>query len=151
MTLAPFFTDLAAMFGLFMTGLLAGSILPLPSESALVVMLLRTSYSVWLLLFVSTLGNVMGSVVNWAVGRGLEKFKGTRWFPVNDAQMAKARRWYHKYGRWSLLMSWVPIIGDPLTIVAGVMKEPLWFFLILVTIAKFTRYAAIAFITLQWM
>lgn len=144
-------SDFGAMFGLFMTGLLAGSLVPIPSETALVAMLMRSTYSVWLLLVVSTAGNVAGSVINWLIGRALEKFKHSRWFPANEKQLAKARAWYHKYGRWSLLMSWVPIVGDPLTVVAGIMKEPLWFFLILVTVAKFTRYAVITAITLHWM
>jgi membrane protein YqaA with SNARE-associated domain len=151
LTYLPFVSDVAAMLGLFMTGVLAGSVVPLPSETALVAMLLRSSYPVWLLLFVSTIGNVIGSVINWAIGRALEKFKHARWFPANEAQLAKAQRWYHRYGRWSLLMSWVPIVGDPLTVIAGVMREPLWFFLLLVTVAKFARYAAITAVTLHWM
>ncbi|MGV3550287.1 YqaA family protein [Rhizobium sp.] len=144
-------SDFAAMLGLFMTGVLAGSVVPIPSETALVAMLMRSTYSVWLLLLVSTVGNVAGSVINWLIGRALEKFKHKRWFPADEKQLAKAQRWYHRYGRWSLLMSWVPVVGDPLTVVAGVMKEPLWFFLLLVTVAKFTRYAVIAAITLHWM
>lgn len=151
MTYFVLLSNAGAMIGLFMTGLVAGSFLPLPSETALIAMLLHSSYPVWLLLVVSTVGNVVGSVINWAIGRALEKFRHRRWFPASEEQLEKAQRWYHRYGRWSLLMSWVPIVGDPLTVIAGVMREPLWFFLILVTIAKFARYAVIAALTLQWM
>jgi membrane protein YqaA with SNARE-associated domain len=143
--------DIGALFGLFLMALVAGSLLPLPSEAAFVALLVGSSYPVWLLLLVATVGNVLGSVINWFLGRGIERLKGTRWFPASDASVERARAWYHRYGRWSLLLSWVPIVGDPLTIAAGVMKEPLWSFLILVTIAKFTRYAVMAAITLHWV
>ena len=81
----------------------------------------------------------------------MEHFKGRRWFPVSDQQLDKARQHYQRWGHWTLLLSWVPIIGDPLTLIAGVMREPLWRFLLLVTLAKSLRYGVLAAVTLQWV
>jgi len=137
----------AAYFGLFVAALAAGSILPVPSEAALVAVILTSDDPVWIAVAVATAGNVTGSVINWFLGRGIESLRGTRWFPASEASIERTRRWYHKYGRWSLLLSFIPIIGDPLTIVAGVMREPLWFFMIVVTIAKLGRYVVVAAVT----
>ena len=82
--------------------------------------------------------------------RLLVRFEGRRWFPVKRASVAKAENWYHRYGRWSLLFSWVPVIGDPLTVVAGVLREPLPVFVALVTVAKVGRYIAVAAIQQGW-
>ncbi|UVC12057.1 DedA family protein [Rhizobium sp. TH2] len=140
--------DAAAYFGLFLAALAAGSILPVPSEAALVAIILTSDHPVWIAVAVATVGNVIGSMINWTLGRGIERLRGTRWFPASEASIERAGRWYHKYGRWSLLLSFVPIIGDPLTIVAGVMKESPWFFFIVVTIAKLGRYVTVAALTL---
>jgi membrane protein YqaA with SNARE-associated domain len=117
----------------------------------LVGLLVSGHYSLWLLLGIATLGNVLGSVVNWWLGRWAEHFKGRRWFPVSDKQLDKARGHYARWGHWTLLLSWVPIIGDPLTLVAGVMREPLWRFLVLVSLAKSVRYGVLAALTLHWV
>lgn len=137
--------------GLFLAAFGAATLLPLQSEAVLVGLLLSGHYSLWLLLGVATLGNVLGSLVNWWLGRWVEHFKGRRWFPVNDQQLDKARRHYQRWGHWTLLLSWLPIIGDPLTLVAGVLREPLWRFLLLVTVAKSLRYAVLAAVTLHWV
>ncbi|MGY2372970.1 YqaA family protein [Pseudomonas sp. SDO524_S393] len=142
---------LAGYLGLFVAAFGAATLLPLQSEAALVGLLLNGQYSLWLLLGVATLGNVLGSVVNGWLGRWIEHFKDRRWFPVNDKQLDKARRHYARWGHWTLLLSWVPIIGDPLTLVAGVMREPWWRFLLLVTLAKGLRYGVLAALTLQWV
>ena len=94
---------------------------------------------------------MLGSLVNWWLGRWVEHFKERRWFPVSDNQLDKARRHYARWGHWTLLLSWVPIIGDPLTLVAGVMREPLWRFLLVVTLAKSLRYGVLAALTLHWV
>jgi membrane protein YqaA with SNARE-associated domain len=96
-------------------------------------------------------GNTLGSVVNWFLGRFLAHFEGQRWFPVRRKQMARAEGWYRRYGRWTLLMSWVPVIGDPLTLVAGVLREPLLVFMGLVAIAKTARYLIVGGVSLGWM
>nr|WP_314568137.1 YqaA family protein [uncultured Pseudomonas sp.] len=142
---------IAGYLGLFFAAFGAATLLPLQSEAVLVGLLLSGQYSLWLLLGVATLGNVLGSVVNWWLGRWVEHFKERRWFPVSDRQLDKARKHYARWGHWTLLLSWVPIIGDPLTLVAGVMREPLWRFLLLVTLAKSVRYGVLAAITLQWV
>ncbi|MEW6125186.1 MAG: YqaA family protein [Pseudomonadota bacterium] len=142
-------TSLAAYGGLFLAALAAATILPLQSEAVLVGLLLA-DHSPWLLIVVASLGNVLGSVINWGLGRGIERFRNRRWFPVGDAALERAQRWYQCYGRWSLLASWMPVIGDPLTLVAGIMREPLPVFLALVTVAKAGRYVALAAITLSW-
>lgn len=134
--------------GLFMVAFLSATILPMQSEAVFVGLLLEKSQPVgWLLLTVS-LGNVLGSLVNWYLGKYVQRFQHKRWFPVSPTQLAKATRWYQRYGKWSLLLSWVPVIGDPLTVIAGVLKEPFIPFVVLVTIAKVSRYVLLAWITL---
>lgn len=140
-------TDLAAYLGLFASAFAAATILPAQSEALLVGLVLAEAQPVWALVVVASAGNVLGSVVNWILGRQVERFRGRRWFPVSDATLERAKGWYGRWGRWSLLLSWAPIVGDPLTLVAGVLREPLWSFLALVTLAKVGRYAALAAIT----
>ena len=135
--------------GLFVAAFGAATLLPLQSEAVLIGLLLSGHYNLWLLLGIATLGNVLGSVVNWLLGRSVERFKERRWFPVSAKQLDKARGHYARWGHWTLLLSWVPIIGDPLTLVAGVMREPLWRFLLLVSVAKSARYIALAVLTLM--
>lgn len=139
-----------AYFGLFSAAFIAATFLPMQSEALLVALLLNNQYSVVGLLVVATAGNVLGSVVNWYLGRVALRFKHKRWFPANDSQLARAESWYRRYGRWSLLASWLPVIGDALTIMAGVLREPLWSFVLIVTIGKGARYLALAMITLAW-
>jgi membrane protein YqaA with SNARE-associated domain len=143
--------QLAEYGALFAAAFLSATILPAQSEAVLFGMLVSERYSEWLLIAVASAGNTLGSVVNWLLGRSLAHFEGRRWFPVKREQMARAETWYHRYGRWSLLMSWVPIIGDPLTLVAGVLREPLSVFIALVAIAKTARYLIVAGLSLGWM
>ena len=143
--------DLAAYGGLFLAALAAATLLPTQSEAALVGLLLTENYSVALLVTVASLGNTLGSVINWVLGRGIERFRERAWFPASPAMLDRAAQWYHRYGRWTLLASWVPVIGDPLTVVAGVLREPLWSFLLLVSIAKLGRYLVLTGITLNWI
>ena len=132
--------DAAAYVGLFLAALLAATILPMQSEAVLVGLVIGGLQPVAALLLVASVGNVLGSVVNWVLGRGIARFAGRRWFPASPAALERARGWYGRFGCWSLLLSWVPVIGDPLTVVAGVLREPLWRFLLLVTVAKVGRY-----------
>lgn len=144
--LAPV-SSLGVYLGLFAAALAAATILPLQSEAVLVGLLLA-DYMPWLLVAVATVGNVAGSSINWALGRGIERYRDHHWFPVTPVQLARAQAWYGRYGKWSLLLSWAPIIGDPLTLVAGVMRESFTVFLLLVAIAKLARYLALAWATL---
>jgi membrane protein YqaA with SNARE-associated domain len=143
-------TSLAVYLSLFGASFLAATLVPAQSEAVLFGLLMSGEYPVWLLLAVASTGNVLGSCVNWLLGAGLARFEGRPWFPVKRDRLARAEQWYRRYGRWSLLLSWLPIIGDPLTLVAGVMREPFPVFLVLVTIAKAGRYIAIAAIQQGW-
>lgn len=135
---------LTAYGGLFGAAFLAATILPAQSE-LLFAFRLRAGEHPWaFLLLAATTGNVLGSLVNWALGRWIEHFRDRRWFPVSPAALDRAERWYLRWGKWSLLGSWLPIVGDPLTLVAGVLRVPLATFLALVTVAKAGRYLAIA-------
>ncbi len=140
-----------AYAGLFASALIAATILPMQSEAVLVALILQGDHPVAALLIVATLGNVLGAVLNWLLGRFLLQFKDKRWFPASAAQLSRAQGWYHRYGRWSLLGSWLPVIGDPITVVAGILREPLPSFLLLVTLAKGFRYLFLAQITLAWI
>ena len=125
---------------------MAATLLPAQSELLLAGMLVSGRYSVPLLLVVASVGNVLGSMANWVLGRFLARLEGRRRLRIDPAHIAKAERWYRRYGRWSLLLSWMPVIGDPLTVVAGALREPLPIFFALVTIAKVGRYLAIAWL-----
>ncbi len=144
-------TDLTAYFGLFTAAFAAATLIPAQSEAVLVGLLVKGSASPGMLLAVATLANVLGSLLNWLLGRMVERLGHKRWFPVSEQQLERAQQRYHRYGRWSLLLSWVPIIGDPLTVVAGTLREPLWSFLLLVTLAKGGRYLLLAGVTLGWL
>lgn len=137
-----------AYLGLFLSAFGAATLLPLQSEAVLVGLLLNGAHPPWALLTVAICGNVMGSVVNWLLGRYLERWRGRSWFPLSPEQLDKAQANYHRYGRWSLLLSWVPVIGDPLTVIAGVLREPLWSFVLIVSVAKAGRYLVLAGITM---
>lgn len=137
-------TDLAAYGSLFLAALLAATLVPAQSESVLTGLLLAGGQPVAALVAVASLGNILGSVINWLIGRGVERFRGRKWFPASARQLERAQAQYQRFGYWSLLLAWVPIIGDPLTLVAGIMREPMWRFLILVSIGKIGRYALLA-------
>ncbi|MDD2061153.1 DedA family protein [Pseudomonas sp. GD03860] len=138
-------------WALFLSAFGAATLLPLQSEAVLVGLLVRDPQAVASLLLIATAGNVLGSIVNWLLGRGIEHLRDRRWFPFKPAQLGKAQQRYQRYGQWSLLLSWMPVIGDPLTLIAGIMREPFWRFLLLVTVAKAGRYLVLALATLGWM
>ncbi len=140
--------DFAAYAGLFLTAFVAATILPAQSEAALAALLIAGGQPAWALVAVASLGNVLGSVVNWLLGRGIEHWRDRPWFPAEGADLDRAAAWYHRWGRWSLLLSWAPFIGDPLTVVAGILREPLPVFLVLVTLAKVGRYLVLTAVTL---
>lgn len=143
--------DPAILAGLFAIAFVAATVLPAQSEVALVGLLAAGTHSPVVLVLVASLGNVLGSVVNWGLGRSVERFRDRRWFPVGPAMLDRASRWYRRWGRWSLLLSWAPVGGDALTVAAGVLREPFWSFLLLVAIAKTLRYVALAAATLNWI
>ena len=129
---------------LFTISFLAATILPFSSELMLASMLSIENYNRTLLITFSSLGNILGSVFNWVLGFYFIKLQNKKWFPFNQEQISKSSQWFEKYGKWSLLFAWVPIIGDPLTFVAGTMKTKFFIFLILVGIGKISRYLFIS-------
>jgi membrane protein YqaA with SNARE-associated domain len=139
--------EIATYSSLFLIAFAAATILPTQSELVVVSLLLAGKLPWGAIVLVASLGNVLGSVVNWLLGRSLVRFQGWRWFPVSHNSLIRAENWYRRYGRATLLLSWVPIIGDPLTVVAGVLREPLWSFAALVGTAKIGRYLALTAIT----
>ncbi|KFE55901.1 YqaA family protein [Pseudomonas syringae] len=142
--------ELTSYVGLFLAAFGAATLLPMQSEAVLVGMLLSDRYVASTLIAVATFGNVLGSTLNWLLGRSVERLRHRRWFPVSESKLEKAQQFYLRFGRWSLLLCWVPLIGDPLTVVAGVMREPFWSFLLIVTLAKGVRYLVLAAVTLGW-
>jgi len=129
---------------LFTISFLAATILPFSSELMLASMLSIENYNRTILIIFSSLGNILGSVFNWVLGFYFIKLQNKKWFPFNQEQILKSSQWFEKYGKWSLLFAWVPIIGDPLTFVAGTMKTKFFIFLILVSIGKISRYLFIS-------
>lgn len=142
--------NLPAVLGLFFSAFIAATIFPAQSELVLAGTLIAKAAPVWVLIGVATIGNTLGSVTNWLLGRFFVHFRDSRWFPVKGDKLTRAENWYHKYGRWTLLLSWVPFIGDPLTVAAGIMREPFYFFVLIVAFAKFARYLMVAAVALQW-
>src|SRR3546814_1700650 len=103
--------ELGIYSGLFLVAFLAATILPAQSEVGLAGLVMSDSHSVVLLVAVASAGNILGAVVNWGLGRGIERFAGRRWFPITPNRLERAAGWYRRYGRWSLLFSWAPFIG----------------------------------------
>ncbi|KAA0591931.1 membrane protein YqaA with SNARE-associated domain [Azospirillum lipoferum] len=135
--------DVAAYGSLFLVALVAATIFPAQSELLLAGLHASGNYHDGLLILVATVGNVAGSTINWALGRYLMHFQDRRWFPVSRPLVERATGWYQRFGVWSLLMAWVPVIGDPLTLVAGILRVDLRLFLLLVTIGKLGRYVVL--------
>ncbi|UEM22220.1 DedA family protein [Skermanella mucosa] len=142
--------DLPAYAGLFAAALLAATILPAQSEILLATLLARGGLDPVLLVATASAGNVLGSVLNWLLGRFLIHLRHHRWFPLKPAVYDRAVGWYGRYGVWSLLFAWVPVVGDPLTVVAGALRVDLARFTVLVAIGKVGRYVFIALSTLWW-
>lgn len=129
--------------GLFLSAFLAATIFPFFSEGVLAGLSKTDGYD-WLLLWtVATAGNTLGAMVNWALGRWCLHWQDRKWFPFKADDLQKADRWFAKWGVWSLLLSWVPIIGDPITFAAGFLRVQFWLFVVLVLLAKGGRYAVV--------
>ena len=133
---------------LFVTAFAAATILPFYSEVLLVSLLLAGFSPPWLWL-AATIGNTLGAVVNWYMGKYLVHFENRSWFPFKANKLHRVQRWYQKFGVWSLLLSWAPIGGDALTFIAGMMRVKLWQLVVLCAIGKGARYAVVISLTLQ--
>lgn len=143
-------SETAAYFSLFASAFLSATLLPGSSEAALIALLASGKGDPALLILVATVGNVLGSVVNWLIGRFFAHFRDRRWFPVGERSYDRAVEWYGRYGIWSLLFAWLPVVGDPLTLVAGALRTDIRWFLLLVTIGKGARYLLIGAGFLWW-
>ncbi len=134
---------------LFASAFLAATILPFYSEVYLFA-LLRDGGDPVMLVMVATLGNTLGAVVNWILGLYLLQFQDRRWFYFSREQIDRAQRWFQRYGFWSLLLAWMPVGGDALTLIAGIMRVRLWLFLLLVGSGKALRYISVVYFT-NWL
>ena len=127
---------------------MVATIVPFSSEAYLVSLIILNKYNVILLLLSASLGNVLGSVFNWICGYYAKYFIQKKWFPINQKQIDKASFYFSKYGKWSLLLGWIPFIGDPITFVAGTLRFSFLPFLLLVSIGKIGRYIVVYFLTI---
>jgi membrane protein YqaA with SNARE-associated domain len=132
----------SALAGMFAAAFGAATILPFQSEILFGALILNETAPAWLVIVVASVGNTLGSVFNWFMGRFIERFRDRRWFPMTAAQLERAQDWYRRWGVWTLLLSWAPF-GDGVTIVAGILRTPLWLFCLLVGFAKTARYLAL--------
>jgi membrane protein YqaA with SNARE-associated domain len=138
--------DSSWLLVLALSAFTSATLLPGSSEATLVGLHLSQVAPGWLLLAVASVANVAGSCVNCLLGRFAALYVGRRWFPATPEQLDRASAWYRRFGWPTLLLSWVPVIGDPLTVMAGIMRTPLWLFLIVVAFAKTSRYAALLWV-----
>ncbi len=132
---------------LFFSSFFAATLFPAQSEIILATINIANNHNRFLLVFIATFGNVLGSLTNWLIGFYLLKFKDKKWFLIKDQQIDKYSKIYQKFGIWSLLFAWLPVIGDPLTLIAGIFKTNIWPFITLVTIGKLSRYLLIVSIS----
>lgn len=133
-------TDLASHISLFVSAFLSATILPGTSEAALAALVLVNPAFTATLFIVATVGNTAGALVNWYLGRSLLHFAGRRYFPTSAERINHASALFHRYGTWALLLSWLPVVGDALTLAAGALRIRLLVFLPLVGVGKATRY-----------
>jgi len=121
---------------------LAATLLPLGSE-ALLLYDISLGYDISLLILVATIGNTLGSIVNYFLGlKGVDFLISKKY--TKEKQLKDARKIFKKYGAFSLLLSWVPIIGDPITFIAGVLKYDIKKFILIVFLAKGARYVVVS-------
>jgi membrane protein YqaA with SNARE-associated domain len=139
-----YFTELSYL-GLFVSAFLAATILPLSSEVVLSALLLN-GLSPIALVSIATTGNVLGSLTNYALGYWVSLAVIKRWLRISEAEFIRAEQRFVKYGLFSLCFAWLPIIGDPLTVIAGILRIRLFWFVILVTIGKLIRYIVISYL-----
>ncbi|UTW00754.1 DedA family protein [Marinomonas rhizomae] len=128
---------------IFLVSFLSATVLPLGSEGLLLYYANDVNLSVFYLWLWASLGNTLGGLTNWFLGLYLVRFEHKKWFPVTPKTRQKAERFFNKYGVWSLLFTWLPVVGDGIALVSGVLRTPIWYFLPLVLIGKAARYALI--------
>lgn len=138
----------AALAGLFAATFLGATIFPFQSEVVFVALQLTSVSPLWLLILVASAGNTIGAFVNYWIGARLEHAGAHRWLRIDDASFQRAHRWWERWGVWSLLLSWAPLMGL-FTVIAGALRTPLWQFTLLVTVAKTGRFVVLGWLTAQ--
>lgn len=133
---------------LFTVSFLAATILPIGSEWLLVAMVLQ-HFNPVSAVTVATAGNYLGALTTYLLGLIGSEFLIRKFFRIDTNQQEKAERFYRRYGSWSLLLSWLPVIGDPLCLAGGILKVPFARFSLLVLAGKSARYAVVAYLTIQ--
>ncbi|MBN1406535.1 MAG: DedA family protein [Calditrichaceae bacterium] len=131
------------LIGLFTAAFFAATILPLSSE-ALLLFIIASGDQIMIPVLVASMGNIAGSFLNYYLGWKGNRLILNKFFRLTDDEIEKASQRFVKYGSFSMLFAWVPVIGDPLTVVAGIFKMNIWLFTILVAIGKFSRYLILA-------
>jgi len=125
---------------LFLVSALAATILPGSSEVALLALVAREPQHILALTATATVGNTLGASMNWCFGRWMVHCANRAWFPATPKRLDQATDLFRRYGTWLLLFSWVPIVGDPLTVIAGALRVALPIFVLLTGIGKLARY-----------
>ncbi len=138
----------AGLPGLFLLSFLAATILPIGSEWLLILLLMQ-GLSPSDVVLTASLGNFLGACTTYLLGRWGADSLLRHLLRIDDNQLLRAKNFYARYGIWSLLLSWLPIIGDPLCLLAGLLRLQFYRFTLLVFIGKFSRYATLAFLTLK--
>jgi membrane protein YqaA with SNARE-associated domain len=138
---------MGSITGVFLSAFLAATILPFSSEIVLSAVYGAKDGDAVTLWLVASTGNVLGALVNWALGRYLLHWQDRKWFPFKVHQLQRAEVWFQHYGVWTLLLAWLPLVGDPLTFIAGLLRINIWLFLILVSISKAGRYMVVLWLT----
>ena len=135
---------------LFASALLSATLLPGSSEALLAGFIASGQGAPAGLLAAATAGNVLGSVANWGLGRFFIRYRDRRWFPLSEKRYHQASGWYERFGLWTLLFAWLPLVGDPLTVLAGAFRVRFFTFLLLVSIGKLGRYLFVIGVALAW-
>ena len=136
--------EAAAYVSLFVSAFAAATVLPLSSEAVLSALVAAEGFDIWFLIGIASIANTLGAAINWVLGWCCLRWRDHRWFPFSASAIDRASTWFTRYGQVSLLFAWVPIVGDPLTFAAGILRVPFWRFLLLVAIGKTLRYVAVA-------
>ena len=139
---------MTAYISLFFLSFLAATLIPTSSELTLAALLSTNNFNSLGLLATASFGNILGSVFNWLLGFYLLKHINKKWFPFNEKQVVSASKWFNKFGVWSLFFAWLPIIGDPLTFIAVILRVRFLLFLVVVAIGKIARYYFIYYLVL---
>ncbi|OIQ01075.1 MAG: hypothetical protein AUK35_00485 [Zetaproteobacteria bacterium CG2_30_46_52] len=141
-----FLTD--SNWALFLSALISSTLFPGGSEALLIFRLEESPTQLAVLVSIATLGNVLGSMITYGMGR-LGYVLGSRWFQMPQQRIAQAEQYFSKYGKLTLLFAWLPIIGDPICLVAGVLRYHFIGFVLLVSLGKLVRYSLLAWFTVS--